>query len=259
MNKIKSDGESLSLPEERSKALTLLQDASMLLYGEKKIGKTSFAAQFEDAMLIFFEPGGKWLETYNVMPKNWKQFKAYLKLLEAEPDRFRTIIIDTVDLMYKMCYKSICESMGIEHPQDEDYGSGWQRIEDEFTSTVNRILSMGRGVIFISHAEEKKIKVKEGGSADRVVATMPKQARKVLEAVVDIWAYYYYKKDRREVRIIGNSEISAGHRLTDNFVGIRKIQMGDSPKEGYRNFIEAFETKSSGRSSGGVKIKIGGR
>lgn len=256
MKKIKADGEELFLPENKSEILSDIQDCSILLYGEKKIGKTSLAAEFPDAFMLFFEPGGKFVSTYNAYPKNWKQFKGYLKLLEAEKDRFRTVVIDTVDLCYKFCYDHICAKMGIEHPQDEDYGSGWQRISNEFMEQMNFLLSLNRGVIFISHSEEREIKVRSTSNPlTRVVPTMPKQARRVLEAVVDIWAYYRYRHDEHELVIKGNEVISAGHRLQNNFIGIRKISMGNSPKQGYNNFVEAFNTTKTKS----VKIKLGGK
>jgi len=234
-------GSSISLPRERNVPKPKLEDYSVLLYGLEKIGKTSLAAQFPDAFFLMCEPGGKALEIYSREVMDWKQFLGYIDLLDKDRSRFRTIVVDTADRCFKMCEEAVLQRLLIKHASDEDYGKGWAMIKDEFARAIVKLLKLGRGVIFTSHSIEKEIKSRDGQRYDRIVPTMAKGAREILEPIVDIWAYMEYDNTgQRVLHLRGDTHLAAGHRLQDRFVGVSKIHMGKSAKEGYANFVAAF-------------------
>lgn len=72
--------------------------------------------------------------------------------------------------------------------------------------------------------------------------------RELVEGSVDIWAYYTYDKRRRVLQILGDDHVSAGHRLEGRFLTpdgrpIRRIDMGGSAKQAYRNVTDAFNNR----------------
>ncbi len=240
--KPKQEEEVLTLPTEPTPPRSRLEDFSMLLHGLEKIGKTTLAAEFPDAFFMLCEPGGKGLSIFSRKVNNWIQFKGYMSLLR-KTKRFGTVVVDTVDLLHKWCEQYVCAKMGIEHPSDEEWGKGWGGVRDEFAKAMTELVGGNRGVIFISHSIEKELKKRSGGSRHRFQPTMPNGARQVLEPMVDIWAFYEYGDGgSRRLRIVGDDEVAAGHRIKDRFVGITTIPMGKSPKEGYENYIKAFNT-----------------
>lgn len=253
---IKSTVTQLELPHEKTQARNELSAYSLLLYGREKIGKTTFAAQFPEALFLFFEPGGKSLEVYGRDVNSWEEFKSYIGLLKKER-KFKTVIIDTVDIAYKMSYQFICKKMGIDHPSEEGFAKAWNMIRDEFQAVMVSLLKLERGVIMISHATEKEIKRRYGDSEHRIITTMSKQAREVLEPMVDIWAYCEYAEGGgRQFVIRGDELISAGHRLQNNFIGMDKIPMGKTPKEAYDNFVKGFNNERvETKGNGGVVVK----
>jgi hypothetical protein len=240
-----------TLPTERSVPSTRLQDFTILLFGEKKIGKTDLTAQFPDTIHLMTEPGGKAQSIYQVPINRWQDFIGYVKLLEKDKGkarRFITASTDTADLLYQRCTEYVCAKLGIEHPSEEAYGKGWSAVREEFTKWTIRLIASGHGVIFISHATEKEIKMRGGETYNRISPTMAGQARDILEGIVDIWAYYGYDGSRRVLTIRGSDHIGAGHRLKDNFKTptgepITEIDMGDSAEEGYANLMAAFNNK----------------
>jgi hypothetical protein len=143
-------------------------------------------------------------------------------------------------------------------------------VRDEFTTQMQILLNMGKGVILISHSTEREIKTRSGLKYDRIQPTMSNQARDVVEGMVDIWAYYTYEGQRRVLQIRGDEHITAGHRLQDNFSyngkEVREIDMGASAKEAYVHLIDCFNNKyvpvvakeetSSNASPAGVKKVI---
>jgi hypothetical protein len=234
----------VSLPTQLSSPANHIGDYSILLYGEKKIGKTSLASKFDKALFLMFEPGGKALSVYQKPVANWAEFKKFISLIQKDK-QFRTIVIDTVDIAYQMCVEYILEKLVIKHLSDEEWGKGWQACKDEFNKEIVNLLKTEKGVIFVSHAAEKEIKTRTGDQYHRISPTMSNQARDILEGIVDIWMYYGYEGKARFLWVEGNDHIGAGHRLETRFKytdgsAIAEIPMGKSPTEAYANFIKAF-------------------
>ncbi len=236
--------QTLSLPTELSEVVTNLSGHSVLIYGEPKCGKTSLCAEFPENMFFMFEPGAKSLRVFQREVRSWADFQTYVGLVE-QTERFRTVTLDTLDQAYAMCMAWACKENGWEHPSDGEYGKGWNAVRTEFTKQINRLLKLQRGVIFTSHAVERDIKSKIGGGEyTKIVPSMPGQARDVCEALVDIWIYMYHEGGQRMMRIRGNEEIAAGHRLQgDYFQGLEVIQAGHDAKTAYANLTNAFHNK----------------
>lgn len=231
------------LPTTRSKPETDLSAYSILLYGQEKIGKTSFTAQFPKPLHLMFEPGGKSLELYKEDIKDWTHFRKVIPEIEKDKT-FKNIVFDTADVAYVMAERWVCEANGVSDLEDMEYGKGWRKIRLEFHTCVRRLLKTGKGVIFTSHVSEKQFKRRGGESTDRIVPSMSKQAREILEPIVDIWCYYRYNiNGGREFIIRGNEEISAGTRTKNHFVDIDRIPAGTTEEEAYKNFLAAFNNE----------------
>lgn len=239
----------VSLPDKLSVPAKDLTAYTLLIYGEKKIGKTSLAAHFPGALFLMFEPGGKALEIYQRPVNSWLEFVAYVDLLEKDT-RFQTIVIDTVDIAYRQCFEAMCRKMAIQHPSDEnDFGKSWGVIEVEFGKQMAR-LAHSKGVLLLSHASVSEIKSRTGESFQYLEPSMPKQAMRYVTGVVDVWAYYGYLGKERRLLIQGDEFLGAGNRLqetgkfcTPDGKAIVSIPMGTSSTQAYRNLIAAFDGK----------------
>ncbi len=247
--KMKSEerGLVLKLPTNKSIPSDKLRDYSMLIFGRKKIGKTTLASQFEKALLLMCEPGGKALRIRQVPVKDWLEFKGYVDLAVKDPQT-ETIVVDTADFAYEYCFVYVCDKDGFQHPSDEKYGKGWNAIRKEFNNIISKILHSGKGVIFISHSKDDEFKTRHADTYHKTVSSMPGQAKDILEGLVDIWVNYDYDGKNRVLVIGGSEEVDAGHRLEHRFEypngePINRIPMGNSPGEGYRNFVLAFMNK----------------
>lgn len=241
------DGEKFRLPTERSVPESELGAYTWLIFGEKKIGKTSLTALFGKAVHLFTEPGGKALRLYPVVVDTWRKMKKAVKALKNDTS-FDTVVIDIVDPLYPMVEDYTCEKLVITDLADEEWGKGWRENRKEFERVFRDLLNLNKGVIFLSHAQEQEVETREGIKYDRMMPTMHKKMRDLVEGSVDIWAYYTYDKQRRVLQILGDDHISAGHRLEGRFLTpdgrpIRRIDMGSSAKQAYRNVTEAFNNR----------------
>lgn len=236
----------LKLPTAPSAPSTQLGDYSILLFGDKKIGKTTLASMFPNALFLMTEPGARSLAVYQIAIHDWTQIRDAVKLLRTDK-QFQTVVLDTVDLAFKMAESYACSKLGISHPSEEDWGRGWSAVRDEFTKQMQLLLNLGKGVILISHATEREIKTRSGVKYDRIQPTMSNQARDIVEGLVDIWAYYTYVGDQRVLQIRGDEHITAGHRLQNNFQykgkEVREISMGSTAQEAYTNLTACFNNR----------------
>jgi hypothetical protein len=234
----------VELPTELSVPKEELGAYSIILYGEEKIGKTTLASKFPNAFFLMCEPGGKALSIYQKPVTSWMEFKAYLSLIEDEPHNFETVVVDTVDILFTMCSNYVCQKLVIEHPSDEAYGKGWKALRDEFTETMIRMHQLECGLLFLSHATEKEITRRNGETSHRIIPTMAKQAREILEGLCDIIAYYHFNaSSQRELQLEGDDLISAGCRLEHAFQKCRMIPMGSTSDEAYANFMAAYNNE----------------
>lgn len=236
------------LPTQKTTPVANLLGYVTLIFGEKKIGKTSMLSEGDvDTFFAFFEPGGKSLSTYSDVFTSWATFKLFCN--EAvRSKRFPHVVIDTVDIAYDVASKYALKKLGIEHAGDAGYGKGWAAVRDEFAAPIMKLVNGGVAVTFISHADDKEIETRDGTKFTKLMPTMPKQARNLVEGLVDIWAYYGYNGRDRELTILGDDHISAGHRLVKHFrypdgKPIRAISMGHTAKEAMKNFTDAFHNR----------------
>ena len=95
------------------------------IYGKGGIGKTTLATRAPQALLLATEKG------YNALPgiipqdvTSWSEMKAVLRDLKkpAVKERFKTVVVDTVDLAATMCEKYICSQNDVEKIGEIPYG-----------------------------------------------------------------------------------------------------------------------------------------
>jgi len=245
--------------------VTSIQDCTFLVYGERKIGKTSLCSQFEDALVILFEPGGKGLRLMKTEITQWAEFVRYVDLV-LESDRFRTVVIDTADASYRRCYDAMMRKLGIEKPPENDYGATWGLINAEYERPMAKLMNSGRGVVFTSHAQLREI---EG--FQKIIPSMPAGARRYVSAAVDATIYYGYFGKRRYLTVQGSEQLDAGHRLKNNFwtageprQRVHSIEAFDdknpafSEEETYERLVAAFENRQAETGEPGVKSTLTG-
>lgn len=217
----KKKGE-IKLPRKPKKVEQDPRMYTILIYGDPKIGKTTWCSQFPDSLFLVTEPGTKGLKVFEIEIPDWSTMRKAVRALEKNRKRFKTVVIDTADLAYQMCLDYTCVNLGIPYPGEdaqgrEDYGRSWKAVRDEFISVVDRILRTGRGLIFVSHSQEREMRTRSGVSYDRIFPSMGKQPRQVVEALVDMFfcATYAVDENGSPIRVLitqGDETIYAGHR-----------------------------------------------
>lgn len=159
---------------------------------EYKTGKTSNAVKFPKSLLLAAEKGYNALNNVKAQPINkWTDLKAVLKQLRdpRAKDVYETIIIDTVDILWDLCEKYICNREGVDKIGEIPYGAGYSMVEKEFDEVLREIPLLGFGLVMISHSEDKEFTDEAGQKYNKIVPTVPKRPRKIVLRMADIIGY----------------------------------------------------------------------
>ncbi len=240
------------LPKEKTKPQLSPSNLSVLLYGPSKIGKSTWCSQAKNAIFLASEPGLNSLEVFQVPITNWEELlKACADLAEGKHS-FETVVIDTVDNLYRMCADYVCQKNKIEHESDLPYGKAYALIMNEFQRVINKLAFLPYGLILISHSIEKEIETRTGKHT-RIVPTLPDRARKMVVGLVDLILYCDLEtnKDdkgkqtyRRVIRTKPNLNYDAGDR-TGRLPEVLPLD--------FKEFIKAFN--GSGNKAQKQEIK----
>lgn len=175
------------------------------IYGPGGAGKTTFAVQTPQPLLLAFEKGYNALGGSNVIPQDivsWSEMKQVLRQLDDPEvkDLYKTIIVDTVDKASQLCEKYICTQLGIENIGDGGWGTnGWKKVKLEWEQTFNSIAMKGYAVVFISHSKEKTFKRKDGTEFNAIAPSCSNAYNEIIRNMVDLEGYIDVNNGERKL------------------------------------------------------------
>lgn len=176
------------LPEKSNIPLTgLPKEIKLVLEGKSKVGKTTFASSFPEALIIECERGGAAHVGCHVLDltKGADPLKGLRMAIEElrTDKRFKTVILDTVDALADLVSKEICAKYGIgsiaEAPKKARKGVQWEEYGTGITGMIGALVALPKNVVVLGHTkpatydEDGKVKSEEGldiyGKAARIV------------------------------------------------------------------------------------------
>lgn len=193
-----------------------------------KAGKTTLAYELfkQEGLFLGFEDGTRALSgamaipihSWETLTKNQKEgekktpaVNKQLKM-DAVKEKFKVIIIDTADLMYERAIEQICKTEGVKDVGEIGFGQGYRFADKLFKSQLIDWEAEGYRLFFISHAEDKKLSVKDyQGQVTEVsqfVPSLDKRAFKIISKMVDNVFFIYTKTNDQgqEERVVFTRE-----------------------------------------------------
>ena len=169
------------------------------IYGPAGVGKTTLCTQFPSPLLLAFETG------YHALPgimvqdvTTWGEMKQVLRELKkpAVREKFKTIVIDTLDIAGTLCEKHICSQLGIETLGEGGWSvNGWSRYKKEIEETFRSIVQLNYALVFISHDKDKTFKRKDGSEYNQIIPTAQSSINEIAKNMVDIYGYAAINQD----------------------------------------------------------------
>lgn len=163
------------------------------VFGVAKIGKSTFASKFPSPLFLATERGYNALSgIYAIDVTSWGDVKQILRELKKSEvkEKFKTIVVDVIDIAADMCQKYICNQLGIENIGDGGWtNNGWARYKREFEEVFRTIAQLGYSVLFLSHDKEKTVKPKYGDEYQQTCCSLQSSAAAIIENMSDMILY----------------------------------------------------------------------
>ena len=228
------------LPKQKTTVKNNLSDYSLLLWGLPKVGKSTLASQFPDALFIATESGHNALSVFKVDVHSWETFLGVCKEMAEGKHSFKTIIIDTMDNLWEMCRQYILDKHKIQHEADMPYGRAYAMVQSEFERVITKISILPYGLVMISHADTKEVQTRTG-TVHKMLPSLKDRPRKFVLGMADIILFLDVqyetlsdgtKKMRRIIRSQPSPDYTAGDR-TNRLPGVMELD--------YTALVDAFK------------------
>lgn len=167
-----------------------LDEVRFLVYGESGAGKTVFAATWPDAVFLDIDKG---LSSVNrqvaqISIDDWPDLVNAVRFLHESDHHFRTVIVDSLNEMQKICMRHIIRKYpSIRRPYDDlasqsDYG----KMLDEFDKYVREIKALKLNTVYIANVAPREYET------DNVqIQLVGKHSPKDIARMMDIIGYLY--------------------------------------------------------------------
>ena len=152
------------------------------------VHNSSFCAEAEGALFFATEAGLNHLSTYQLPISTWEEFLAAGRDVLETKHPFKTIVVDTIDNLYRLCTEHVCRKQKVEHESDLGYGKGYALVNNEFYRALSRLALSPYGLYLISHAQERELETRTG-KVVRVVPTLPDKVRRMILGMTDLILY----------------------------------------------------------------------
>lgn len=170
----------------------------VVVYGPEGIGKSTFAAQFPEAIFIDTEGSTLHMDVARTdKPSSWTTLLEQVRYFKSHPAELRTLIIDTADWAEHLGAEHICSKSQKNGIEDFGYGKGYTYLEEEFGRLLNlleEVIEAGINVVVTAHASIKKFEQPdELGSYDRWELKLEKKTAPLLKEWADMVLFANYK------------------------------------------------------------------
>lgn len=229
----------MQLPTTKTTPTVSLSNFTTLVYGMPKIGKSTFAAGFPDALFLDCEGGLQSLETYRVPIFTWNEFKATCTEIQKGDHQFKTIVIDTVDQAYQRCREHVLGALGVMHESDAEIGKGWDLVTNEFLRVLARLALLPYGLVLISHAVEKEFKTPTG-KVTRRIPTLPGKVGLKVVGMADLYLYADHEITTAQKGVTSEKRVLRTKPTSIYEAGDRTGLLPESIPMEFSAFAEAF-------------------
>ena len=246
------------LPKNERRNLNATKKKVVWLYGAPFSGKTFFANQFPDPLMLNTDGNIKFVDAPYIAIRDtvtvegrltkrylaWEVFADAVAELEKKQNDFKTIVVDLLEDTYEACRVYICDRQGWKHESDDSFRA-WDMVTSEFLNTIKRLVDLDyENIILISHEDRSRDLTRKSG--DKISSIRPNLREKVANKVagmVDLVARIVADDNDRVLSFKTSEVIFGGGRLT--------VRNKEIPLD-YEAFCEVYE-EANQRAAGAMK------
>lgn len=240
------------LPSNKRREVSKVEKRVLWIYGAPFSGKTTFANEFPDPLMLNTDGNIKFVDAPYVSIRDevtvtgritnrkfaWEVYKEAITELEKKQNDFKTIVVDLLEDTYEQCRLYMYDKLGIEHESDDSFRA-WDKVRTEFLSTLKRLMNLDyENIILISHVDTSKDITKKAG--DKITKIAPNLNEKISNKVagmVDIVARTI-AEDNYILSFKKSEVIFGGGRLT--------VSSDSIPLE-YEELVRVYDEANKGK------------
>lgn len=212
------------IPKEKIKRKTD-NPKNLIMFGLPKVGKTTLLSMLPKCLIIDFEEGTDYVESYAVKISNYKQLFALAKELKETPGQFDFIAFDTTtaleDIALPYANKLYRDTvMGKNFDENENVlklpnGAGYQYLREAMQKMIGWFEKTIPNIILVGHVKDKSLN--ENGTELNVKdLDLTGKIGRILSAASDAICYIY--RDTETGNVMANfgdgSSVLCGSRIS---------------------------------------------
>lgn len=200
-----------------------LSPPRIVIIGDHGLGKSTFASHFPDPIAIDIEGG---LDAIGVArtPKinNYLEFIAAMQMIKSTtPGTYRTLIIDSIDVLETLAQRDVAERAGVIDIADIPYGNGYKHATSlmfELLAQFDQLRESHKlAIILIGHVQIKKFNNPTGPDYDKFIMDMRDDTSRVVRDWCDVLGFVEQEKYITKEATSGKHKASSTGRSIINF------------------------------------------
>ncbi|MBO9492121.1 ATP-binding protein [Endozoicomonas sp. G2_1] len=168
----------------------------IVLHGDAGVGKTTFAAQAQDAIFIIAEDGLGMLPVAHMPePESAQDVLGQLQAIKNDPRDRKWLVVDSVTALEKKIWSELCDTNNADSIEEVGggYGKGYTRAlewMDRFVRELKELRAQtNMGVILIAHTKTQTISPPDKAAYDQYVLNINNKIGDYIHTQADIVAY----------------------------------------------------------------------
>lgn len=150
----------------------------MLIYGQPGVGKSTFAAKLPKPIFIDLDRGIDQLRVDRLRTGNWNDTLELLRQIASDPGEYRSIAIDTIDLLEEAATVFVCERGNKQTLGDFGYGAGYEALGGEWRillALLEEIQEKGLIICMLAHSVIRTARDPQIGEYDQYTTQLQKK------------------------------------------------------------------------------------
>lgn len=233
------------LPKNEPRVIKPDERIRLYIYGMPYSGKTTFASQFPDPVILSTDGNYDLLDTPAITLKTTKDWIKAIEELEEGKHTFKTVIIDVVDQFFEIVRSDYLRSADKEHETDLNR-KGWELVRKPFKLLLYRIAQLPLNLVFIGHSKVIKLTDSFNNEKDVISFALPDDLSRYLSSLVRATMYVSVEKTV-ETDEEGNRVFIPKHMLYLNTIddttsgGSRILFTKDKIELDYNEFMDILK------------------
>lgn len=149
-----------------------LPPVRVLIYGPGGVGKTTFASEAKDAIIVSAEDGADYKKVARFPPAEaWQDVLDAIAELRENEHPYKTLVLDSLDWMEQLITGYLCAKHKKESLESFGYGAGYALVFDEMLAFIAKLEKLRRdkqmALVAIAHSTVRTFNNPEGENFDR--------------------------------------------------------------------------------------------